>query len=92
MLSISKALGDFSSVAISIVLFFTFKFCICSIISEAKDAYFTQNPYSIYPSENGVDFAISINDAKAMLQEDKDEYSIPLKVLYPSVTTNMLGA
>ena len=61
------------------------------LYSEAKDAYFTQNPYSIYPSENGVDFAISINDAKAMLQEDKDEYSIPLKVLYPSVTTNMLG-
>ncbi len=26
-----------------------------------------------------------------MLKEDKDEYSIPLKVLYPSVTTNMLG-
>lgn len=61
------------------------------LYSEAKDAYFTQNPYSIYPSENGVDFAISIDDAKAMLQEDKDEYSIPLKVLYPSVTTNMLG-
>ena len=61
------------------------------LYSEAKDAYFTQNPYSIYPSENGVDFAISIGDAKAMLKEDKDEYSIPLKVLYPSVTTNMLG-
>lgn len=61
------------------------------LYSEAKDAYFTQNPYSIYPSENGVDFAISIDDAKVMLQEDKDEYSIPLKVLYPSVTTNMLG-
>lgn len=61
------------------------------LYSEAKDAYFTQNPYSIYPSENGVDFAISIDNAKAMLKEDKDEYSIPLKVLYPSVTTNMLG-
>lgn len=61
------------------------------LYSEAKDAYFTQNPYSIYPSENGVDFTISIDDAKAMLKEDKDEYSIPLKVLYPSVTTNMLG-
>ena len=61
------------------------------LYSEAKDAYFTQNPYSIYPSENGVDFAISIDDAKAILKEDKDEYSIPLKVLYPSVTTNMLG-
>lgn len=62
------------------------------LYSEAKDAYFTQNPYAIFPSENGVDFAISIDEAKAMLQEDKEEYSIPLKVLYPSVTTNMLGS
>ena len=65
------------------------------LYSEAKDAYFTQNPYSIYPSEMNqeeIDInAISIDDAKAMLKEDKDEYSIPLKVLYPSVTTNMLG-
>ena len=62
------------------------------LYSEAKDAYFTQNPYAIFPSENGVDFAISIDEAKAMLQEDKEEYAIPLKVLYPSVTTNMLGS
>lgn len=61
------------------------------LYSEPKDAYFTQNPYAIFPSENGVDFAISVDEAKAMLQEDKEEYSIPLKVLYPSVTTNMLG-
>lgn len=58
---------------------------------EPKDAYFTQNPYAIFPSENGVDFAISIEEAKNMLNEEKDEYSIPLKVLYPNVTTNMLG-
>lgn len=62
------------------------------LYSEAKDAYFTQNPYAIFPSENGVDFAISIDEAKAMLQEDKEEYAIPLKVLYPSVTTNMIGS
>lgn len=62
------------------------------LYSEAKDAYFTQNPYAIFPSENGVDFAISIDEAKAMLQENKEEYAIPLKVLYPSVTTNMLGS
>ena len=61
------------------------------LYSEPKDAYFTQNPYAIFPSENGVDFAISVDEAKSMLQEDKNEYSIPLKVLYPNVTTNMLG-
>ena len=61
------------------------------LYSEPKDAYFTQDPYCIYPSENGVDFAISVDDAKNMLKEDKEEYSIPLKVLYPNITTSMLG-
>lgn len=61
------------------------------IYKEASDAYFTQNPYAVYPSENGLDFAISVEEAKAMLQEDKEEYTVPLKTLYPNVTTNMIG-
>ena len=61
------------------------------IYKEASDAYFTQNPYAVYPSENGLDFAISVEEAKAMLQEAKEEYTIPLKTLYPNVTTNMIG-
>ncbi len=55
------------------------------------NAYYSQNPYVVHPSENGLDFAISLDDAKKLLQEQKDEYVIPLKVLYPSVTTNMIG-
>lgn len=61
------------------------------IHKEAKDAYYTQNPFAVFPSENGLDFNISIDDAKAMLQEAKEEYTIPLKVIYPNVTTNMIG-
>lgn len=61
------------------------------LYKEPKDAYFTQNPYSVYPSENGIDFAISVDEVKNMLNEEKDEYVVPLKVLYPNVTTNMLG-
>lgn len=61
------------------------------LYKDPKNAYFTQNPYSVYPSENGVDFAISVDEVKNMLNEEKDEYVVPLKVLYPSVTTNMLG-
>lgn len=61
------------------------------IYKQASDAYFTQNPYAVYPSENGLDFAISVDEAKAMLQEEKEEYVIPLQVLYPNVTTNMIG-
>lgn len=58
---------------------------------DPVNAYYSQNPYVVHPSENGMDFAISLNDAKNLLQEEKDEYVIPLKVLYPSVTTNMIG-
>lgn len=59
---------------------------------DAKDAYYTPNPFAVYPSENGVDFAISLDEARNIIEsESKDEYTIPLKVLYPSVTTNMIG-
>ena len=61
------------------------------IHKEAKDAYYTQEPYAVFASEDGVDFDISIEDAKAMIKEEKEEYAIPLKILYPSVTTNMIG-
>ena len=60
---------------------------------EAKDAYYTTNPYAVYPSENGIDFKISLQEAKekvAKSQSDK-EISIALKTIYPKVTTNMLG-
>ena len=58
---------------------------------EAIDAKFTSEPLSVTPSENGVDFDISLEDAKAKLEEDNQECVIPLKVIYPSFTTNMIG-
>ena len=61
------------------------------IYKEPVDAYYTQDPYAVFPSENGMDFAISLDEAKAMLEEQKDDYTIPLKILYPNVTTNMIG-
>ncbi len=61
------------------------------IYKEPVDAYYTQEPYAVYPSENGLDFNISLDEAKNMLLEDKEEYAIPLKTLYPNVTTNMIG-
>lgn len=61
------------------------------IYKEPVDAYYTQNPFAVYPSENGLDFAISLDEAKEMLLEENSEYIIPLQILYPSVTTNMIG-
>ena len=61
------------------------------IHKDPKDAYYTKDPYTIYPSENGVDFKISIEEAKQIVQNAESECEIPLKVLYPNVTTNMIG-
>ncbi len=58
---------------------------------DPKDAYYTKDPYKITPSENGVDFKVSIDEAKQTVQSAETECEIPLKVLYPSVTTNMIG-
>ena len=61
------------------------------LYKEPVNAYYTTNPYVVYPHENGVDFNISMDEAKAILAEEKDEYEIPLKYTAPSVTTNMIG-
>ena len=59
---------------------------------EAVDASFTVEPRSVTPSQNGIDFAISLEEAKAKLNESEQECVIPLKVVYPNVTTNMIGS
>ena len=62
------------------------------IYKEPVDAYYTQDPFTVYPSENGVDFNVSIEEAKAILgDQTAEEYTIPLNILYPKVTTNMIG-
>lgn len=58
---------------------------------DATDAYYTTNPYAVYPSANGVDFKISLDEAKQKLAESEQECTIPLKTVYPKITTNMLG-
>lgn len=62
------------------------------IYKSPVDATFTKNPYKITSSETGLDFAISIDEAKEMLKENKSEYKIKLKTLYPSVTTDSITA
>lgn len=58
---------------------------------DAQDAYYTKDPFVVYPHADGVDFAISLDEAKAMLNENKESYIISLKVLSPKVTTNQIG-
>lgn len=62
------------------------------IYKEPVDAYYTKEPFTVYPSENGVDFKISMEEAKAIVSGEKAaEYTIPLSITSPNVTTNMIG-
>lgn len=59
---------------------------------DPVDAYYTKDPFEIHPSENGVDFKISLEEAQDMISsEQKEEYSIPLSIISPNITTNMIG-
>ena len=61
------------------------------IYKEPKDAYYTTNPFVVYPQENGLDFKVSLDEAKLLLEQSSNECIIPLKVTYPNITTNMIG-
>lgn len=61
------------------------------IYKDAKNAYYTTNPYKIYKEENGLDFAISVQEAEKLLLENKEEFIIPLKVIEPSIKISDLG-
>lgn len=62
------------------------------IRKDPVDASYTTEPFTVHPSENGVDFNISIDEAKNIISsEQKEEYTIPLKIITPNVTTNMIG-
>ena len=61
------------------------------IYREAQDAYVTKNPTTVHPNVNGVDFAVTMEEAQKIIEEDKDEYTIPLKITVASKTINDLG-
>lgn len=55
------------------------------------DAYYSTDPFEVHESEDGLDFDISLDEAKALLETDQEQYEIKLKVLKPSVTTDQIG-
>jgi vancomycin resistance protein YoaR len=59
------------------------------VYTEAKDAYYTKDPFAVYPEVEGVDF--DIEQAKQILAEEKEEYIIPLTITKPKVTLNDIG-
>ncbi len=61
------------------------------VYKKPENAYYEIETSKVFSEVNGIDFAISVEDAKAMLQEQKEEYIIPLKVTVPEVTIQALG-
>lgn len=59
------------------------------VYKQVKDAYYTNDPFTIYPEEKGIDF--DVNAAKSMIQEPKEEYQIDLIITQPTKTTKDIG-
>ncbi len=61
------------------------------IKKEPQDAYLSENPLEIHTDEDGIDIGISLEEAKQILSEEKDEYIIPLNVTPASTRVADLG-
>ena len=59
------------------------------VYKEVKNAYYTKEPFTIYPEEDGINF--DVENAKAIIAETKDEYQIPLIITKPTITVNQIG-
>ena len=55
------------------------------IYMPASDAYYTTNPRKVCKEKYGLDFAVTVEQAKAIIKENKEEYEIPLKKLEPKI-------
>lgn len=61
------------------------------VYKEVQDAYYTKDPFTIYPEVEGVDF--DVEAAKALIAaEVKDEYQIQLIITKPKVTVSQIGS
>ena len=59
--------------------------------TEPKNAYLIQEPFEIFVGSAGTDFAITIEEAQNLLQEEKSEYIIPLKFTEAEIGIEDLG-
>ena len=59
------------------------------VYKQVQDAYYIKEPFTIYPEVEGVDF--DLENAKLLLQEQKEEYEIPLVITKPNKTTRDIG-
>jgi len=59
---------------------------------EPKDAYYIAEPFQIFKEEDGVDFAVTMDEAKAIIANNGlEEYTIPLKLTPAEKTIDDIG-
>lgn len=63
------------------------------IYKKPQDAYVSQDSgkTTVHTHVDGIDFNITIEEAKKLLEEDKKEYIIPLKITVPKIKIKDLG-
>lgn len=61
------------------------------IHTEPQDAYFELEPYKIYPDVDGIDLAITLDEAKKQITGEVEEYQFDLKITKAQKTINDLG-
>ena len=59
------------------------------VYKEVKNAYYTKEPFTIYPESDGIDF--DLEKAKTLLVEPKEQYEIQLIITKPTKTTQQIG-
>ncbi len=59
------------------------------VYQEPQDAYIVEDPFEIHPEVEGIDF--DVEAAREILQEDQEEYVIPLIITQPEITIDDLG-
>ena len=60
------------------------------VYQEAQDAYYIEEPFTVYPEVEGIDF--DVEAAKEILAEEgKEEYVIPLIITKPEITIEQIG-
>ena len=62
------------------------------IYCEPKDAYYVEEPFELHIDEDGIDFGITIEEAKNIVAQDAEEYKIPLKITKAKVTIKDIDA
>ena len=61
------------------------------IYKEPKNASYNEETSTLTVHTDGVDLKTSIDEAKNLLKEEKEEYIIPLKITKPEITTEKFG-